>query len=318
MKKITGVLAAIMMIMVFQITTFAKIIYSIPLNVVYDIRIGQLIGEEDFEINKGNENKFYTIGDGVACNKGESWTADMTPEYVLLLNAQDGYNFDDKKSQVNVTGTGAQLKSQKLLDAYTMEVEITLPKLGDVQIANMTGPAALDKNGRLSWKTASNAGRYEIHVFRGETEVGKLYSTEAEADISAKFSRSGYYYAKVRAISSAGEHIRTDWVESNSINLSDADVVVLAAARQKAANTGAAWMMDNKGWWYRDSNGNRVIGKWMQIDNKWYCFDETGIMKTGWVESDGKWYYLTSSGDMLTNGDTPDGHKVGADGVRVS
>ena len=301
-----------------NLTAFAKIVYSIPFQVRYNIKIGELIGEESCEVNKGNDTKSYTIGTGLCKNKGEIWTADMMPEYVFVITAVDGFSFKDKTTQVNVTGDGVTLKSQKVLDAYTIEVVVTLPKLGDMQLESMSGTATLEKNGKLSWQALSNAAKYEIRLFRGESEIGKLYSTEATADISSKLTKEGYYYARVRAISSAGEHIRTSWVESNSVNLTDAEVNALAEARQKAVNTGAAWMMDSKGWWYRDAAGNRVVGKWMQINGKWYYFDENGTMKTGWVESGGKWYYLTSSGEMLTNGDTPDGHKVGADGVRVA
>ena len=40
-------------------------------------------------------------------------------------------------------------------------------------------------------------------------------------------------------------------------------------------------------------------------------------MKTGWYSYEGKWYYLTAEGDMLIDAITPDGYKVGTDGVWI-
>lgn len=54
----------------------------------------------------------------------------------------------------------------------------------------------------------------------------------------------------------------------------------------------------------------------------WFYFDKYGEMAVGWKKIDGKWYYFNEVHDgtygmMLTDTITPDGHRVGADGVWI-
>jgi len=39
---------------------------------------------------------------------------------------------------------------------------------------------------------------------------------------------------------------------------------------------------------------------WQNISDKWYYFDESGIMQTGWLNIGNKYYYLKSSGAMAS------------------
>lgn len=112
------------------------------------------------------------------------------------------------------------------------------------------------------------------------------------------------------------------------------------------------WKRDEKGWWYRETNGSYPVKTWKEIlnqgENKWFYFDEFGYMKTGWfTDTDGKVYYLNpekdategsmitgwklindkwyyfntvsdgTKGAMFSGRRTPDGNLVGADGAWI-
>ena len=35
-------------------------------------------------------------------------------------------------------------------------------------------------------------------------------------------------------------------------------------------------------WYYAGSDGNVVMDKWQRIDGQYYCFNASGVMRTGW------------------------------------
>lgn len=112
------------------------------------------------------------------------------------------------------------------------------------------------------------------------------------------------------------------------------------------------WQSDEKGWKITGKDGSQPVNRWVYTDwkgkNDWYFFDENGYMVTGWFEYkgsiyylnpvsdgkkgymytgwnmiDGKWYYFSEAagaakGSMLKDTVTPDGHRVGPDGERIS
>ena len=56
---------------------------------------------------------------------------------------------------------------------------------------------------------------------------------------------------------------------------------------------------------------------WLKQNNKWYYLNGNGAMQIGWKKIDGKWYYFLSDGVMGTSMTTPDGYRIGADGVML-
>ena len=79
-------------------------------------------------------------------------------------------------------------------------------------------------------------------------------------------------------------------------------------------------------WYYFNADGSMAVG-WISLDGQWYYLhaesDGTrGHMYTGWHQINGKWYYFHNVSDgtrgrMLTDTTTPDGYKVGPDGVWI-
>ena len=61
----------------------------------------------------------------------------------------------------------------------------------------------------------------------------------------------------------------------------------------------AKWINDPKNNWNWIENKVKATG-WKKIDEKWYYFNNDGIMSTGWLNYNGKWYNLSNSGAMNT------------------
>lgn len=73
--------------------------------------------------------------------------------------------------------------------------------------------------------------------------------------------------------------------------------VMSAADLSKMTSSGVmGWQQDDKGWWYRDTDGTFFKNGWKEIDGSKYYFDENGYMKTGWLELDGEDYFFDDSG----------------------
>lgn len=79
-------------------------------------------------------------------------------------------------------------------------------------------------------------------------------------------------------------------------------------------------------WYFFDAKGYMLIG-WMSYKNQLYYLNPVsdgtkGLMLTGWQQIEGKWYYFNKEegeivGAMLKDTVTPDGYKVGLDGIWI-
>ena len=79
-----------------------------------------------------------------------------------------------------------------------------------------------------------------------------------------------------------------------------AAMVVSVVDKVTITEAHAAWQQNKDNQWSWSENEKKAVG-WKLIDNKWYSFDDNGIMRTGWFkDNDNKWYYLMPSGEMKT------------------
>ena len=65
------------------------------------------------------------------------------------------------------------------------------------------------------------------------------------------------------------------------------------------------WKYINNSWYYLDSEnseypGLMIAGCEKVIDGQKYCFDSSGVMRTGWVKKEEGWYYYGSDGARAT------------------
>ena len=65
--------------------------------------------------------------------------------------------------------------------------------------------------------------------------------------------------------------------------------------------SGGQWIQDEKGWWYKRSDGSYPKNSWgyeaYNGKSYWYYFLDSGYMATGWVEVNGSKYYLFPNSD---------------------
>ncbi|OAT80895.1 hypothetical protein A6P54_12875 [Bacillus sp. MKU004] len=67
------------------------------------------------------------------------------------------------------------------------------------------------------------------------------------------------------------------------------------------------WLQLNTKWYFFNDKGLMQTG-WIKDKEKWYFLNDDGSMKTGWLSENGYWYYLNSQGEMQS-GWIKDNHK---------
>lgn len=80
-------------------------------------------------------------------------------------------------------------------------------------------------------------------------------------------------------VGSDGKMVRNTWVELKN----DDDI--------DSPETPATY------WYYFDKDGKAVVSKWLNLDGKWYYFNDAGQMQTGKTVVDGSTYYFGENGD---------------------
>lgn len=83
----------------------------------------------------------------------------------------------------------------------------------------------------------------------------------------------------------------------------------------------AKWVKDEKGWWYKESDGTYPKDRWYFINNEWYYFGSDGYAyESKWFLYNDKWYYSNSDCKMETDKWVKDGDEwfyVGKDGIML-
>lgn len=319
MRKITrcilaamaaGLLTASLTVTAFGATK--KGIPTITLNIEAEIFPGDTLNPDSVEITPKSDN--YYVGDQEFTNSVFVWDTTDVPEMKITLYAAEGYRFTLKDAKnVKLTGSGAKYKGAGKKDNWeTLELTVTLKSLSE-SLGELEG-AKWSSTGMAAWNASMGAGGYEVKLYRNGSSVGtSKVTSNAYYDFSSIMTRPASYSFKVRAVNAANNTIKSDWMDSDTVNIDENQ-----AALFRAGATSFGWKQDEAGWWYQNQDGSFTKSNWQVIDEKWYFFDEIGYMRTGWIEWEGKSYYCTEQGDMLMNTTTPDGHTVDAAGIRIN
>ncbi len=168
-----------------------------------------------------------------------------------------------------------------------------------------------EKNlGEAKWEKPENgSGYYEVQLLRDNKNVFKVDRTSAtNYNFYPYMTQTGDYTFKIRTIpgtdfqKSYGK--RSDWLESGQLVITER-YVSDGKGQQNARSTAVKGVEDTVGWikqgteWkYRFPSGDFKTGGWERINDKWYYFDDAGLMKKGWQSINGFWYYFHDSGEM--------------------
>ena len=307
---------------VFTVTSFGASknkITSIKLELKDNLQLGSALDEdEELEIDTTADN--YSVTEWEIDNEGFTWGPEHKPRVKVTISAEDDYYFSVSKDKVKIKGDEATVYNTKKENSQTLIVTLDLKpmsqRVGPIEYAYLNGTAA-------TWAPAQGAAAYEVYLYRDSRAVGsKKITTETTLDFGTAIRKDGEYYYKVRA--TGGEGMKEGkFTESESKYVSPSDAAALAgsgngAAQNNSEVTPGQWVQDQNGWRFVNPDGSQTTNNWAFINNKWYFFGENRYMVTGWVQWKELWYYMGPDGDMQTNCQTPDGHTVNGDGVRIS
>lgn len=97
-----------------------------------------------------------------------------------------------------------------------------------------------------------------------------------------------------RYLNSYGVMATDSWVDNDNYYVNSSGIMVSNQWLQ-VANYNKESGYD---WYYFTQSGKAVKDGWEKINNKWYYFDDTGVMQTGWILDD--MYYCGDDGVMVT------------------
>lgn len=327
-KRILAVmLAAVMTLGVGAMTSHAanKKITSVSIEIESNIQVGEEIHSSEVTVSAKNGN--YSVGEAEYTNDGFEWEEDDTPMVEVRLEADSGYYFSVKAKDVKIKG--GTYHNAKREDSTHILLTVKLPSL--LERAGRIEEAGWESETVARWSDAANAGSYEVKLYRDGTNVKMTQtSTTSSLDMGPCMTKAGTYSYRVRAVNKIKADSKSEWVESGNINVSSE-----LAARMRGqygnltsglsepgqADGGASapgWVLDSRGWWYRNENGSYAVNDWQLINNLWYYFDADGYMETGWIQWKDLYYFCDlSDGHMLTGSLTPDGLRVDSNGVWI-
>ena len=318
----TAAVTFMMAVGLFSITSFAAKgdkISSVKLEVKDNMQLGSALDEEDeLEIESTSDN--YSVTDWEIDNEGFTWDTEHKPRVKVTVATDDDYYFSVTKDKVKIKGDEAKVVSVKKDNSQTIIITLDLKpmseRVGPIEYAYLNGTVA-------TWAPAQGAQSYELYLYRDSKAVGsKRVTTETSYDFGTAIRKDGEYYYKVRAVGAEGTK-EGRYTESPSRYVSPSEAQSLAASGNGAAsadntgNTPGQWVQDENGWRWLNPDGTYTVNNWVFVNSKWYYMGENSYMATGWIQWKDLWYYMGPDGDMQTNFQTPDGHMVNGDGVRI-
>lgn len=312
-KTAAAVLTAAMVFNLMGFTSLAaesKKITSVNLTIEAEFEMEGIVSDQEADITANSDR--YTVGEYQFINDEIYWTEEDTPELEVVLYVEDGYYFSvDKK---NIKLKEATLHTNKTSDySRTLTLTMYLPPLAE-QVTSIDNATWTSTTG-VSWTESQGAGSYEVKLYRDGKGVGTVQTvTGTSFDFSYAMTKAGNYFYRVRPVNRVKAENKGEWTESPSRYI-DADTA--NQIRLNPVSTGE-WKMDQTGWWYQNADGTHPMNQWLEINGKWYFFNEQGYMATGWIDWNGRRFYCDPvNGDMLVNSATPDGHTVGEDGAMI-
>lgn len=99
-----------------------------------------------------------------------------------------------------------------------------------------------------------------------------------------------------RYLDSNGNMAVNSWVDDDTYYVDNNGIM----AADKWLKVSADDFGEDYRWYYLGSTGKMISDAWKKISDKYYYFDDEGVMQTGWFEEGSNMYYLGSDGAMRT------------------
>ena len=228
------------------------------------------------------------------------WTRGETPLIKVTLAVADAdKDMFTSSTKVTVSGFHSEIKSKRVRDnGDSLYVESRLRKVaGDLEEVE-----DWYWDGRVArWSEVDAADKYEVRLYRGNTQVTTVTTSQHRYDFYPYMERSGDYTFRVRGLDSSGGE-QGPWTEKSEeyyMNASD----VYKGSGSTGSSTGSpgqngrGWVQDSHGWRYYASNGRPVQSSWLYVDDNWFHLAANGYMDTGWLYVDNNWFYLNPVSD---------------------
>lgn len=251
-------------------------------------------------------------------------------EYILTLTVQDGYTFSGiKKEKINFHGAGATCTGVNTRNSSTeLEVKFKLKNSSEF-VGNIPDGTITQSATSLTWGQAQNAGSYTLTItsdVQSKITVKDVGGTQY--DLAPIMTKAGTYQVTVYPVSNLGS--KGELTETIVFNVTQELAeynfnrykITMVYENESDPSTGYAtnlgWQQDERGWYWRNSDGTILQTQWLNDNNNWYYFNEHAAMVTNsWVHWKGNDYYFGADGVMLTNTTTPDGYKVDEAGAWI-
>lgn len=228
------------------------------------------------------------------------WTRGETPLIKVTLAVADAEkDMFTSSTKVTVSGFHSEVKSKRVRDnGDSLYVEIRLSKVaGDLdEVEDWYW------DGRVArWSEVDAADKYEVRLYRGNTQVTTVTTSQRRYDFYPYMDRSGDYTFRVRGVDSSGGE-QGPWSErSEEYYMNSSDVYKGSGSSSTSTSgsgqNGRGWIQDSRGWRYYSSGNRTVQSSWLYVDNNWFYLAADGYMRTGWLYVDNNWFYLNPVSD---------------------
>ncbi len=274
--------------------------------------------------NARGDTYTYYMPDGTHETFSEEQLLDVLDLYEMLsyLQGSNGNTSISKSSGSSKSSSSRYSKysTAEITDAYWQDTGDSLAARWD---ADYRGSA-----------------NYSVILYRdGKRVTGRASDGGSRLDFTediARENKTGDYYFVIKA-KWPGKY--TDEAESNSVYVGAEDLrlfrkrygitatttttqtagqAAVAASAQVANTTGPVAPVTpvtsaNADGWYTQADGSKkyllggvwLANGWRAIGDKWYCFDQNGVLRTNqWIQNTTNpsvWYYVGANGEMVKN-----------------